>query len=494
MDQERTIIEQTVASGFEKLKSLVMTTKQNYISVRLFNLFFILIVASGYNSDDSRKQISMLKVSDNGHFLMTSDGNPFFWLGDTGWLMFGKLTREEGNKYLEDRKKKGFNVIQVMVLHNVKQAVNVYNDSALINNDIATPLTTPGNDFQDSVQYDFWDHVEYFIDLAAEKGLYMALVPVWGSNVKDGWVNTAQAEVYAHWLAKRFGTKTNVIWLNGGDIFGSDSINVWKTIGYTLKKDAPAQLISFHPRGRSQSSWWFHNEPWLDFNMFQSGHRRYDQDDTRLCYGEDNWRYVETDYLRIPVKPVLDGEPSYEEIPQGLHDTTQPYWTADDVRRYAYWSVFSGACGFTYGHNAVMQFYRPIDKEKAYGARKYWHEALNDPGACQMIHLKNLVLSRDYFSRVPDQSIITAKGNRYEYQTATRGNGYAFIYTYTGDTIKVNLSKIPGGNIKSLWYNPRNGKYHKIKTFINNRKICEFDPPGEKRNGNDWVLVLDWKE
>jgi hypothetical protein len=27
------------------------------------------------------------------------------------------------------------------------------------------------------------------------------------------------------------------------------------------------------------------------------------------------------------------------------------------VRRYAYWSVFAGSCGHTYGHNAIMQFY-----------------------------------------------------------------------------------------------------------------------------------------
>ncbi len=453
-----------------------------------------MFVTSAYHSMRDIDIEGRLMVSENGHFLMTSDGHPFFWLGDTGWLMFYKLTREEGNKYLEDRRQKGFNVIQVMILHDVRCAVNVYGDSALICHNVAFPLITTGNDFHDPIQYDFWDHVEYFIDLAALKGIYMALVPVWGSNVKDGLVTSSQAEIYAGWLAKRFGAKSNVIWLNGGDIFGSDSIKVWNTIGYTLKKEAPEQLVSFHPRGRTQSSWWFHNEPWLDFNMFQSGHRRYDQDDTKLCYGEDNWRYVETDYLRMPIKPVLDGEPSYEDIPQGLHDTTQPYWIADDVRRYAYWSVFSGACGFTYGHNSVMQFYGPGDTEKAYGARKYWYEALNDPGAGQMAYLKNLMLSRDYFSRVPDQSIIVSHGTRYEYQTATRGKGYAFVYTYTGNQMKIDFGRINGRKIKASWFNPRNGEFKKIQTITNHKEIHEFDPPEEKRNGNDWVLVLDWKE
>ena len=140
-----------------------------------------------------------------------------------------------------------------------------------------------------------------------------------------------------------------------------------------------------------KSSMWFHQESWLDFNMFQSGHRRYDQDDTELNYGEDNWRYALDDYTQIPVKPTLDGEPSYEGIPQGLHDPSEPYWTDRDVRRYAYWSVFAGCCGFTYGHSGVMQFYKPEDEDPAYGARDYWYDAIHAPGAAQMMHLKNLM-------------------------------------------------------------------------------------------------------
>src|SRR5438552_925287 len=63
------------------------------------------------------KPLSPLKISPNGRYFMTADGQPFFWLGDTGWLLFSKLTRENAIKYLDDRKQKGFNVIQVMVLH-----------------------------------------------------------------------------------------------------------------------------------------------------------------------------------------------------------------------------------------------------------------------------------------------------------------------------------------------------------------------------------------
>jgi hypothetical protein len=444
----------------------------------------------GCTGQQEKQQLPVLKISGNKRFLMDEHGEPFFWLGDTGWLLFTKLERDEARVYLDNRQDKGYNVIQVMLLHTVGD-VNIYGDSALVGMDVSAPLTTPGNDPEDPVQYDYWDHVDFIIGQAAERGIYMALVPVWGSNVKQGAVNIRQAENYASWLAGRYGSRTNIIWMNGGDVFGSDSTAIWEMIGRTLDRPDTIHLITFHPRGRMQSSMWFHQAPWLDFNMFQSGHRRYDQDDTELNYGEDNWRYVRSDYDLVPVKPTIDGEPSYEGIPQGLHDTTQPYWNDDDVRRYAYWSVFSGSFGHTYGHNDVMQMHRPGDTVTDFGPRDYWFNSIDAPGAGQMIHLKNLILSKPFFERYPDQSLIAGEqGERYDYQAATRGENYALIYTWNGRNIKVNMQALGADKVKAAWYDPRTGKKTPLGSY-NDPGITEFDPPGEPVNGNDWVLVLE---
>ena len=235
---------------------------------------------------------------------------------------------------------------------------------------------------------------------------------------------------------------------------------------------------------------WFHEADWLDFNMFQSGHRRYDQDDTELGYGEDNWRYVQSDYRLTPVRPTLDGEPSYENIPEGLHDTTQPLWDDADVRRYAYWSVFSGACGFTYGHREVMQFFRPGTDNPAYGATLPWKEALEAPGASQLIHLKNLMDSIPLFQLVPDQSLVAGgQGDKYEYIAACRGDNFAFLYTYTGRVIDVAMGKIGGREVNAAWYDPRTGNIMEDGLYENTGTRV-FDPPGDSEEGNDWVLVL----
>lgn len=438
-------------------------------------------------------QMQQLKVSANKRFFQTADGKPFFWIGDTGWLLFVKCSREDAVQYLETRKQQGFNVVQVMVLHDMNNTKNVYGNYALINEDVSKPNITSGNNFADTTAYDYWDHVDFIVNEAAKRGIYMAMVPVWGSNVKGGKVNVQQGEAYAKFLANRYKNKSNIIWLNGGDVKGTDGMDVWKVIGTTLKKYDPKHLVTYHPRGRTSSSDWFHNEAWLDFNMFQSGHKDYAQDTSSNetnHYGEDNWKFIDVDYKLKPVKPTLDGEPSYENIPHGLHDSTQPRWKDTDLRRYAYWSVFAGGAGFTYGENATMQFNKMGDWTANYGVSASWKKTVYSPGATQMIYLKKLMLSKSYFDRVPAQELVVDNGERYNRVAATRGNTYAMFYVYNGKNFTVEISNLKFYPTRVSWFNPRTGD--KILIAAGRNELPgSFDPPGETANGNDWVLILE---
>ncbi len=458
--------------------------------VSLGILFVLSFSCTSKKKQSASRTFQEIEVSENGHFFQTADGSPFFWLADTGWLTFKKLDREAINTYFEDRKNKGFNIIQIMTMHS-EEMVNIYGDSAVVNKDVSKPLVTEGSRFKNPDEYDFWDHVDYALDLAEDKNLFLALVPIWGTSVKGGKVNLEQAKAYAAFLADRFKSRKNIIWLNGGDTPGEENKAIWNAIGNILHAKNPKWLITFHPFGRTDSSDNYHHEEWLDFNMFQSGHRRYDQETTGRMYAQDNYKFVNVDFNLKPTKPTLDGEPSYEGIPQGLHDTLQPLWNSNDVRRYAYWSVFAGGAGFTYGHNAVMQMFRPGDKP-AYGNKKAWSDAINDPGAKQVHHVKDLILSFDYFNRIPDQTLVVNQGEKYQYMAATRGNDYALIYTYTGREMTIQMGKIEGAEVKASWFNPRNGESTSIGTFHNTGSL-DFDPPGDPKDGNDWVLVLQTK-
>jgi hypothetical protein len=67
-----------------------------------------LIIAAGLLvsciSNAQVKPLPALSVSSNKRFFQTKDGKPFFWLGDTGWLLFSKTTREDAVEYLQTRK------------------------------------------------------------------------------------------------------------------------------------------------------------------------------------------------------------------------------------------------------------------------------------------------------------------------------------------------------------------------------------------------------
>jgi hypothetical protein len=136
-----------------------------------------------------------------------------------------------------------------------------------------------------------------------------------------------------------------------------------------------------------------------------------------------------------------------------------------------------------------MQMHKPDSGTGAYGVRKYWFDAIDDPGAGQIRHLKNLVLSRPYFDRIAADAVID-NGVRYDYVIAARGSNYLFAYTYTGRSFRLQMGVISGSKVRAWWYDPRTGAARDIGG-VDNRGHHVFDPPGDPAPGDDWVLVLD---
>ena len=119
----------------------------------------------------------------------------------------------------------------------------------------------------------------------------------------------------------------------------------------------------------------------------------------------------------------------------------------------------------------------------------YWYHAIHRPGAAQIPLVKKLIESRDYFSRVPDQSLVVDTLTGVDHIQATRGNGYAFIYSAQGRRFDVVMGKISGDSVVAQWFNPRSGDYLPVGRFANTG-TQKFTPPSEGF-GADWVLVLD---
>jgi hypothetical protein len=438
-------------------------------------------------------QLPALKVSGNQRFLVTSSGKPFFYLADTAWELLHRLDRKQAVEYLEKRASQRYTAIQAVALAELDGVTdpNPYGDLPLTGKDPARPAVTPGADPADAEAYDYWDHVEYIIDQANARGLYIALLPSWGR-----WVNNtgksdesllapANAQTYGEFLGKRFGRKA-VIWILGGDRTATGFEATWRAlakgiaIGVSDAEDYGKVLMSFHPRGGETSSTWFHDDPWLDFNMHQTGHG--------LAEKVMSWARIAKDYAREPTKPVIDGEPLYEDHPLAFRAREFGYSFDAHVRQRAYWATFSGACGHTYGNHSVWQMYAP-GRRPVNGPLLYWHEAIHRPGAAQMQHVRALLESRPYLSRVPDPALVADPLDGADRIAATRGDGYAFIYSAQGRKFRVRMGQIPGAKVKGWWFNPRTGTAAAVGD-MDNQGEREFTCPSEGF-GSDWVLVLD---
>ncbi|HWR53939.1 MAG TPA: glycoside hydrolase family 140 protein [Bryobacteraceae bacterium] len=456
-------------------------------------LFLFLAAAALAAAAPRPRQLPKLTVSQNKRFLATADGKPFFYLADTGWELLHRLDRKQAVEYLDKRASQKYTAIQAVALAELDgvTAPNAYGDLPLIDKDPARPAVTPGSNFADAKAYDYWDHVEYIVDQANARGLYMALLPSWGRWVNnnaqgdESLLTPQNAQGYGEFLGKRFGKK-GVIWILGGDRTPTGFEETWRAlargiaIGASGKEDYDAVLMSFHPRGAETSSTWFHNDAWLDFNMHQTGHGLADK--------TASWARIAADYDRSPTKPVLDGEPLYEDHPLAFRAREHGYSFDAHVRQRAYWATFSGACGHTYGNHSVWQMYAP-GRNPINGPLSYWYEAVNRPGAAQMQYVRMLIESRPYFSRVPDQTLVANALDGADRISGTRGDGYAFIYSAQGRKFTASLGKISGARVKAWWYNPRTGTSSAAGEF-DNTGARDFTCPSEGF-GSDWVLVLD---
>jgi hypothetical protein len=430
--------------------------------------------------------LSSLKVSENRRFLVTADGRPFFWLGDTVWELFHRATREDAERYLRNRAALRFTIVQAVALAEFDglNVPNAYGETPLRNNDPTQPNEA------------YFAHVDWIVARANELGLYVGFLPTWGDKWNKKWgvgpeiFTPANARAYGEWLGRRY-RDAAVVWIVGGDrpVESDAHREIVRAMALGLRAgDGGAHPITFHPPGGHGSAEWFHDEPWLDFNMRQNGH-----------VAEFTGRYDSTrdDYGRTPVKPVVDGEPIYEDHPVSFNAKELGHSIGSDVRRPLYWDLFSGAFGHTYGHHSVWQMWT-ADREPINNPLLAWEAALEQPGAAQMQHGRALMESRPFLTRVPDPDVIVAGrvptsvpgAGRYRF-AATRDvdRTFAMVYAPVGRAFSVRMDSIAGSRVKAWWFDPRTGRATAIGTFPNTGER-EFTPPdpGEML---DWVLVLD---
>ncbi len=433
---------------------------------------------------------SRLRVSADGYSLVTQKGVPFFWLGDTAWSFFARLTQAETKQYLDDRVAKRFTVIQAHLLPWTLETRNVYGQTAFRNGDFDQPNEA------------YWKHVDTLMQLVSGRGLYVAVLPVWcrtyiepAPNGTDGpnvvLTDSAKAYRYAAFLGKRYRAFPNLIWVLGGDRRPTRHA-VYRQLAKGLTDtyaggDPDKILLTYHPPGgtnrppATSTGEFYHNEPWLDFNMIQSGH----------ALANASYQRISEDYARQPVKPTFDAEPCYEQHAV-KHDYKNGRFVSWHVRRRAYWSLLAGAFGFTYGGNGIYQFDKPNNLEEPADFSHFWYDALNHEGAGQMQHVRSLIESLGVGQLVPDSTLLRSPAGTVDDRVqVARGKNNEFVVAYItdGHPITLDLSGLAGNGRSGYWFDPRTGKRQALPK-VARQSEQQFTPPTTGPE-QDWVLVVN---
>lgn len=426
----------------------------------------------------SNNKLPLIKVGKNKRFLVTEGETPFFWLGDTAWELFHRLNKEESLMYLQDRAEKNFNVVQAVVLAELDglDSPNAEGERPLYANNPSTPNEA------------YFNHVDFVIKRAESLGIYMAILPTWGDKFNQAGGHGPEiftpenAEVYGRFLGRRYADYNNIIWIMGGDRTPDTESHyaVIRSMVKGIKSYDTTHLMSYHPNGGKIASDWWGNETWLDLDMFQTRHQ--------LNFKE--YKFTRRAMKALPIRPVVDGEAGYENIPNLLNKFNFQRLTAVDCRKSAYWNMFSGAAGHTYGCNEVWQMY-DLGKDPLFGAHLPWDQAIKLPGSFQMGILKKLFESLPWQTLSNDQRLLSPTFISKSSPTlalSTSCKNTILVYSPYGKSFRLKLTILQEEKMVAFWFDPSDGKVSPVGEFTESKSI-RFKPLAS-RTAKDTVLVV----
>jgi hypothetical protein len=325
-------------------------------------------------------------AADKRHF-EHADGTPFFWLGDTWWMgLCHRLDWPRGFKKLTaDRKKKGFNVIQIVA--------GLYPDMHPFDPRGANEAGYPWEEGYAHIRPEYFDAADRRLVHLVGQGFTPCIVGAWGFFLT--WMTVGQMK--AHWrhLIARYaswpvlwcaGGEANVPWYLTAGYPWDDRLlarNWTDILRYLRATDPWHRPATMHPgaltRFGARSA--VEDETQLDFDLLQCIHQENELVDRAIPTLRES-------YAATPRMPVLNGEPCYEML-GGIITSPWP--------RRAFWScMLNGAMGHTYGANGIWQSNQPGNPHGA-SPNGYnhghlpWQEAMHLPGSAECALGKRLL-------------------------------------------------------------------------------------------------------
>jgi hypothetical protein len=424
-------------------------------------------------------------LSDNRHFLVHADGNPFLWLADTAWNGPLRSTEEEWEFYLNVRKTQKFNVIQWVAVQWIGAP----------NGDRYGEMPFIGTD-QITINPNVFQRLDKKVEAMNRHGFLSAPVLLWAAEWGDPSVMSTnpgltlpedQAILLAQYMVARWGAYSIVWILNGDGSYEGSKAERWRRIGRAIFEDSTHAPVCFHPQGMSWVLPEFRNETWLDILGYQSGHSG----------SPEMWDWIvagppATDWTEQPFRPFINLEPVYEHI---ADDSGLGYRVFDQhvVRRALYMSLFNApVAGVSYGGHGVWGWddgNSPTVGHAGSFVPLQWQKALRMPAAEQMAFLAKLFESIEWWRLRPSPELVASAQWKSKPQPMVRAmrteaGELGIVYVPEGKGTELCLDRLQS-DLPIFWFNPRNGGCIRA-IFSEGRSRAQFTTPGP----GDWILIF----
>lgn len=453
------------------------------------------ISITAYCGDNPLLSHGPIQVADDKRHFAHADGTPFFWLGDTWWMGLTKrlVWPEQFKQLTNDRKTKGFNVVQIVA--------GLYPDMPAFDERGANEEGFPWEQDYTSIRPQFFDAADRRIMYLVEQGIMPCILGGWGFHLPR--LGTEKMKQHWRYLVARWGALP-VVWAAAGEqtmpwYLSSNKQQEqeqlkqqWtEVIRYIKQIDGFQRLITTHPQLSARESV---TDPYLlDFEMQQTGHHQATEHHAKRA--AEGWQAQ-------PVMPVICAESRYEAL--GI----TPPVTARDARQ-TFWAhlLNSGCAGHTYGANGVWQVNQPGQPfGKSPGGNDWgnlpWNEAMHLRGSNQLAAAKRFLLSLPWHALhgtgKPKSRFATLmsliRSSKAAVAAAAPDGSIALYYLLTQKPIKVNMASFCAP-VYASWFDPASGKQIPMtETAFLNKGSAKFTPPSKNADGDsDWVLVLQTK-
>jgi len=419
-----------------------------------------------------------LEVKPGKRYLVDAAGTPFPIHGDTAWSLIAQLGREDVDRYLKDRRARGFNTILVSLIEHqyaTNAPANAYGEPPFLKpEDYSTPNEA------------YFAHADWILRRAAEYGVLVLLTPSYAGagGGTSGWYGAMVANgpsrlrQYGEYLGRRYRDFTNILWIHAGD-YNPPRKDLVRAIAEGIRESNPRALQTAHGSRETAALDYWRDEPWLQVNTIYTAFPR--NWSSRPVYATALQQYARPE--RVPFF-LIEGVYEYE------HDSSE--W---HLRVQAYQSLLSGAAGQVFGNNPMWYF----DGPGFIPAPVTWERALGSRGAQSMTHLRDLLTRVPWWQLKPDldNTLLTGGiGPEAKRAVAARAadRSFAILYLPSSRAITIDLGEIVGPEVIARWYDPADGRFREVVgSPFSASGLREFRPePGSNSSGfDDWALILE---